>query len=294
MSEPLLTPLNSPQTSAPKSAGSRRSRGPWFVSGIALVIAVFSLVVSLRSSDGYFEEDTRVLPPSDVPALDLAAPTTAEPTRSLFKPPQDLEAAITTALASTVTLECGENSQGTAWAIALVNPVPKAGESLPEVLTKLPTRLVTNHHVISDCTDNPTDVTAFVNDEAFDAYVYSWDPENDQAIVLTTAKLTPLPLSPQPKPGWWALSVGTPQGLAGSVSIGNITNVDGIEVIATAPMNSGNSGGPLLNAAGAVMGSTTYVSVSDAGQDPWFVSEGLPALCKRLVACAATNLGWDE
>jgi len=98
-------------------------------------------------------------------------------------------------------------------------------------------------------------------------------------------------LSP-PQPGWWALSVGTPQGLEGSVSIGNVTNVDDYEVITTAPMNSGNSGGPLLNAAGAVMGSTTYSLIGDAGPDPWFVSEGLSALCKKLVNCSAEQLGW--
>ncbi len=289
MSEPLLTPLNTPKPVQP-----RASRGPWIISGIALVIAIAALLVTLRGSDGYSEEDTRVLPPSDVPALELPAPTSTPPTRSLFKPPQDLEAAIAAALASTVTLECGDSSQGTAWAIALDNPESKTGITLPDVLTKFPTRLVTNHHVISDCTNDPSDVTAYVGDEAFDAYVYSWDPTNDQAIVLTTAELTPLPLSPQPKPGWWALSVGTPQGLAGSVSIGNITNVDGVEVIATAPMNTGNSGGPLLNAAGSVMGSTTYSTVSDAGLEPWFVSEGILALCDRLVTCTPTDLGWSE
>ena len=288
MTEPLLTPLTSPVPASP-----RASRGPWVVSGIALVVAVASLFVAVRAGDGYSEEDTSVLPPSDVPALELPAPTNTEPTRSLFKPPQDLETSISTVLASTVTIECGEG-QGTGWAIALDNPAPAAGTTLPDVLTKFPTRLVTNHHVISECTGDPGSVTASVADKPYDAYVYSWDPENDQAIVLTTAELTPLALSPQPKPGWWALSVGSPFGVVGSVSIGNIMNVDGLEVIATAPMNSGNSGGPLLNAAGAVMGSTTYVSVSDAGLEPWFVSEGLPALCERLVACEADDLGWED
>ena len=160
------------------------------------------------------------------------------------------------------------------------------------MLAKLPPSLGTNHHVISDCTEDPGLVTVYVAGDAFDGYVYSWDPTNDQAIVLTSAKLTPLPLSPRPKPGWWALSVGSPHGVVGSVSIGNITNVDGLEVIATAPMNSGNSGGPLLNAAGAVMGSTTYSGMSDAGPDPWFVSMSLPALCSRLVNCTAEQLGW--
>ena len=148
--------------------------------------------------------------------------------------------------------------------------------------------------MITECTEDPGSATIYVDGQAFDAYVYSWDPENDLAIVLTSAKLAPLPLSPQPKPGWWALSVGSPHGVAGSVSIGNVTNVSGLEVIATAPMNSGNSGGPLLNAAGEVMGSTTYSGVGEAGPDPWFVSMAVPALCSRLVNCTAEQLGWAE
>jgi putative serine protease PepD len=260
------------------------------ISGIALLVAVAALFFSLRSSDGYSEEDTSVLPPSDVPALELGAANAAASTRSLFKPPRDLESAISTALASTVTIDCGE-VQGTGWAIDLENP--SSGGAVPDVLTEYTDRLVTNHHVISDCVEDPGSVTARVGDQVFEAYVYSWDPKRDQAIVLTSADLAPLPLSPQPQPGWWALSVGSPRSLEGSVSIGNVMNVDGYEVIATAPMNTGNSGGPLLNAAGAVMGSTTYSGVGDAGLEPWFVSEGLPALCKKLVACTAEDLGWE-
>ncbi len=289
MTEPLLTPLN-----GSRPVTSKSPKGPWIISGIALVVAVAAFLGAMNSDDSYSEEDTRVLPPSDVPALELPASTTAEPKRSLFKPPKDLEQAISTALASTATIECGDNSQGTGWAIALNNPSPESGETLPDVLTKFPGRLITNHHVISDCTDDPSDVTAQIGDTLYDAYVYSWDPTNDQAIVLTQAELTPLPLSPRPQPGWWSLSVGSPHGLAGSVSIGNVTNIDGLEIINTAPLNTGNSGGPLLNAAGAVMGSTTYSALSDAGLEPWHVSMGVNSLCEGLVACAPADLGWSE
>lgn len=263
------------------------------ISVIALVLAMFALFRSFFADSGYFEEDTSVLPPSDVPALELPAVPGTSPARSLFKPPADIENAIETALASTVTIECGE-AQGTGWAIALDDPAAGGESALPSALASFPGRLITNHHVITDCVDEPGSVTAMVGDQAFDSYVYSWDPENDLAIVLTTAELAPLPLSPQPQPGWWALSVGSPFGYEGSVSIGNVMNSDSVEVIATAPMNSGNSGGPLLNAAGAVMGSTTYVTVGEAGIEPWNVSMALPALCSRLVNCTAEQIGWSE
>lgn len=291
VSEPLLTPLNSPTGGSGSAPLRRRSRGPWVISLIALAIAVFALFRSFFADSGYFEEDTSVLPPSDVPALELAAPTVGESSRSMFKPPTDIEAAITTALASTATIKCGD-AQGTGWAIALENPAAENGSAVAAELTSFRGRLVTNHHVITDCVDDRGSVVAYVDGQAFDAYLYSWDPANDQAIVLTRAELAPLPLSAQPRPGWWALSVGSPHGIAGSVSIGNVTNVDGVEVIATDPMNSGNSGGPLLNAAGEVMGSTTYSGIGDAGPDPWFVSMGITALCLELVDCTAEQLGW--
>lgn len=293
VSDPLLTPLNSPTGGSGSAAAPRRSRGPWVISVIALVLAMSALLRSFLAGSDFLEEDTSVLPPSDVPALELADSTLAGSSRSLFKPPADIESAIDVALASTVTIKCGE-VQGTGWAIALADPAAAGGVALPSELAAFPGRLVTNHHVISDCVDEPGSVTALVGDKTYESYMYSWDPENDLAIVLTSAELAPLPLSIQPEPGWWAMSVGSPFGYAGSVSIGNVMNSDSVEVISTAPMNSGNSGGPLINAAGAVMGSTTYVTVSEDGIEPWNVSMALPALCSRLVNCTAAQMGWSE
>ena len=42
------------------------------------------------------------------------------------------------------------------------------------------------------------------------------------------------------------------------------------------------------------MGSTTYVTVSEDGIEPWNVSMALPALCSRLVNCTAEQMGWNE
>ena len=263
------------------------------ISVTALALAMFALFQSFFAGSDFLEEDTSVLPPSDVPALELDESTLAGSSRSLFKPPADIESAIETALASTVTIKCGE-VQGTGWAIALTDPAAAGGVALPSELATFPGRLVTNHHVISDCVDAPGSVTALIGDKTYESYMYSWDPENDLAIVLTSAELAPLPLSTQPEPGWWAMSVGSPFGYAGSVSIGNVMNSDSVEVISTAPMNSGNSGGPLINAAGAVMGSTTYVTVSEDGIEPWNVSMALPALCSRLVNCTAEQMSWSE
>jgi len=80
------------------------------------------------------------------------------------------------------------------------------------------------------------------------------------------------------------MAVGTPYGLEGSVFVGNVMNTEDYEVFATSPLNSGNSGGPLVNARGEVVGTNTWVLVDEGAQD-WNVAVGVPALCDAIVTC---------
>ena len=102
----------------------------------------------------------------------------------------------------------------------------------------------------------------------------------------------PLELSDKPEPGWWAVAVGTPYGLEGSVSIGNVMNLDGTDIIATTPLNSGNSGGPIVNSRGEVMGTNTWVLTGEDSPQDWNVAVAHTALCISLVACDESNV-WD-
>ncbi len=153
--------------------------------------------------------------------------------------------------------------------------------------------MINNHHVIEDCIDTPRKVEAQAGAEVFDAYLYSWDKKNDLALVAISQLVPPLEVSRRPQPGWWAMAVGTPYGLEGSVSVGNVMNTDGDEVISTTPLNSGNSGGPLVNTYGEVIGTNTYVYVGDDAQD-WNVAVGIPALCRKIIDCSDDSaFSWD-
>ena len=88
------------------------------------------------------------------------------------------------------------------------------------------------------------------------------------------------------------MAVGTPYGLEGSVSIGNVMNLDGTDVIATTPLNSGNSGGPMVNSLGEVIGTNTWVRVGTDEPQDWNVAVAHTALCDELVDCAGAT-GWD-
>ena len=201
----------------------------------------------------------------------------------LFDGPQDLKELIDMVQASTVTIYC-KDAQGSGWAVELFLDEESSDAETIALDKEFPYEIITNHHVIEDCVDTPRRVEAQAGAKVYDAYLYSWDEENDLALVAITQEVPALEVSARPDPGWWAMAVGTPYGLEGSVSVGNIMNTDKTEVISTAPLNSGNSGGPLVNAFGQVIGTNTYVYVGDDAQD-WNVAMGIPSLCIELVDC---------
>jgi len=259
---------------------------PFITLVVALVALAFSAVAVVGTADVLVQTD-RVIQERTVPSVQIVDGLT-----DLFGGPVKLKELIDTVQASTVTIFC-KDSQGSGWVVdlGLSNEVTNAEDvALDE---QFPFEVITNHHVIKDCIDSPRQVEAQAGAEVFDAYLYSWDKKNDLALVAISQLVPPLEVSKRPQPGWWAMAVGTPYGLEGSVSVGNVMNTDGNEVISTTPLNSGNSGGPLVNAYGQVMGTNTYVMVGDDAQD-WNVAMAVPALCRVLLDCVGDDtFTWD-
>ncbi len=135
--------------------------------------------------------------------------------------------------------------------------------------------IVTNKHVVED---DEADYTVILNtDQRYDATVLATDPVNDLAVVKIDAKdLTPLEFgdSSTLQTGQTVIAIGNAlgyrntvtkgvvSGLARRVTAGNGQSAETLEdVIQTdAAINFGNSGGPLLNLAGQVVGVNTAVS----------------------------------
>ena len=212
----------------------------------------------------------------------------------LYAPPENLGRLIDQVRASTVTILC-KDSQGSGWVVLLEDLEDDASEEDLALDRKYPNEVITNHHVIEECVDKPTSVRARAGAEEYDAYLYTWDAENDLALVAITQDVPFLEVSKQPEPGWWAMAVGTPYGLEGSVSIGNVMNIEDFEVYSTSPLNSGNSGGPMVNSRGEVMGTSTATRIGEEDPQDWNIAVGSPALCVELILCEAddSEFIWD-
>jgi S1-C subfamily serine protease len=138
--------------------------------------------------------------------------------------------------------------------------------------------IITNYHVINDAIN--ISVT-FTNGNGYAATVLGSDPYADLAVLSSDApqneyKSLEIASSSTLEVGDPVIAVGTPYGLAGSMTTGIVSalgrtiteDLTGGYAIAnviqtTTPLNPGNSGGPLLNYLGHVVGITTAI-VSDS------------------------------
>jgi len=140
--------------------------------------------------------------------------------------------------------------------------------------------VVTNDHVV----DSATNITVtFSNGNAYSATVLGSDPYAELAVLSVDApeeEYVPLEIagSSSLQVGNPVMVVGTPYGLAGSMSTGFVSalgrtltaETTGGYVIAnviqtTAPLNPGNSGGPVLNYQGQVVGIATAIVEDSQG-----------------------------
>lgn len=178
---------------------------------------------------------------------------------------------------STVTIYCEKSKDdfklGTGWAIDLENGMDEEN----------PTTLITNHHVIEECIGEQGKLTVseLYRDEV-PAYVVKWDKENDLAVLATGLKLKPLGLSQaEPWPGYWVMVLGSADGYQGSVAFGSTLNSTDNEIFITANTSSGNSGGPLIDNEGLVIGTTSWGHKSQQYNG----AMSLNAMCAQILDC---------
>jgi S1-C subfamily serine protease len=154
-------------------------------------------------------------------------------------------------------------------------PVPQQGQGSGFVLDKQG-HILTNNHVI----DNAQRVEVTLADKhKYKATVVGIDKQHDLALLQINApNLVPATLSESNGlvVGQRVYAIGNPFGLSGTMTRGIISAIRSIGVNSGSPIedaiqtdaavNPGNSGGPLLNSRGEVIGITTLIASAGADQ----------------------------
>ncbi len=164
--------------------------------------------------------------------------------------------------------------------------------------------VITNNHVISGADD----ILVRVGDKEFKAKVVGADPYMDIAVLKmeTKDKFTPVSFgdSDKARVGDWAVAIGNPFGLGGTVTAGiisarnrdiNLTRYDDF-IQTDASINQGNSGGPLFNLKGEVIGINTAI-IAPGQSGSIGIGFAIPAnaasnVINQLIKFGETKRGW--
>ena len=163
--------------------------------------------------------------------------------------------------------------------------------------------IVTNNHVIA----NADDIVVIVNNKEYEAKVLGEDPYADVAVLKIQSSETFKPVqfgnSDKARVGDWVVAIGNPFGLGGTVTSGiisarnrdvGLTRYDDF-IQTDASINQGNSGGPLFNLEGKVIGINTAI-LSPSGTNSG-IGFAIPAnaasnIIDQLIKYGETKRGW--
>lgn len=213
-----------------------------------------------------------------------------DPDSNGFVEPRDLGSIIDKLDRSVLTVFCDvsddEGYQGTAWSFNYEDD-STVGRST----------LMTNHHVIEECISGGEISLEDYWGKTFEARLEEYDEINDLAIISTSHKIPPLKLANYPPTqGYWVMAYGTADGYVGSVATGNIINLNEYgDLLITANLSGGNSGGPLIDNEGNVFGVNTWSANNEKENTQYNVSVSLDSFCDKLIECNGdTYWDWDE
>ena len=162
--------------------------------------------------------------------------------------------------------------------------------------------VITNNHVIN----NAEDILVKVGDKEYKAKVLGADPYADIAVLKIDSKDVFKPVkfgdSDKARVGDWVVAIGNPFGLGGTVTAGiisarnrdiNLTRYDDF-IQTDASINQGNSGGPLFNLSGEVVGINTAIIGQGGSIGIGFAipSNAASAVIDQLIKYGETKRGW--
>jgi S1-C subfamily serine protease len=245
------------------------------------VIAVL-LTVSLVGAAGIYSLNQQVTSlQSEIASLQSAATTATDSSgvTTYVSSETSLTSLYSEVENSVVTIECTVTvASGMPWAPTTTEEVQGSGfvyEYNGEMV------IITNNHVIADA---KSITVTFADANNYTATVLGADSSTDIAVLSTnapTSEYHPLDIvsSSTLSVGESVVAIGSPYGLTGTMTTGIVSAVDRTITVTetsgsyemtgliqtSAPINSGNSGGPLMTYNGEVIGITTAIVTNSDG-----------------------------
>jgi S1-C subfamily serine protease len=151
---------------------------------------------------------------------------------------------------------------------------------------------ITNYHVVAqqwESGDHSVDVYQDSNGTHLPGTITQVSPDIDLAVINVKGALPVLKQSSEAaRSGQSVLVVGSPLGLGGSVSTGSVSalrELDGVNYIQfSAPVSPGNSGGPVVDGTGEVIG-VTVAKAESAGAEGIGFAIPVNQVCVQLKVC---------
>jgi len=135
--------------------------------------------------------------------------------------------------------------------------------------------IITNHHVVQESWQDPGKIKIYVklaDGARYLGQAIAADPTNDLALVRIRpqSQLQTIPLAAPSnlRLGQPVCAIGNPFGISGVLSLGKVSAFRGANDLKSAVfLSRGNSGGPLLNEQGEMIGVNKSIWLSDRGEN---------------------------
>jgi S1-C subfamily serine protease len=161
---------------------------------------------------------------------------------------------VATVKQSTVAVSCGDF---TGTGVAVTMPLPD----------KYSTGIISAAHIFEQCAEGDK-VTVTYKGREYEALLAKKDPASgavgtgdevvDLALLLLTAKFPSLEPAPEARQGDLAIVVGNPWDETNYVTVGVVSDMTIDTYLTDAAVNEGNSGGPMLDSHGRVLGIASH------------------------------------
>lgn len=213
-------------------------------------------------------------------------------TDPLFRGPEDLGRVIAAVRQSTVTVGCAGGTG--AGAIIETTAEPKVRPRMRDAFTdEYRQVVVTAEHVIRECKDSPEELSVTIGSTSVPATLMHWDRPADVAtigIASNAPALQPYSFTPG---GSWAMTLGAPIDGFLVPLIGEVVHDNGVELLMHMTTRPGNSGGPVVNSRGELVGIVGGTIMDGETESPvgWSYAAPIEVLCEKTFTC--TSMGID-